>query len=255
MEITIEFDAKDIVGKLTEFGKVQLPTAANNALNLTAYQLQQTYRQEAQKVFRNVSKYTLSGFLYEKSTPETLEARVYINPDPQKGNARAAYLAPHIYGGPAYRTRFQQALSNTQDPSRAAFGGSILAPNRVMVPTQSPRGVRFNQQGNMRPGQYTQILSYLRNTDSTGTAQTGRKQARKAGISYFYMNQAMVDERRNLRNRKPGIFMRRGGRLPLMRVMSEAPVPQFGPTFHFQEIGEATANYLFPQFLAKQKFL
>jgi len=49
--------------------------------------------------------------------------------------------------------------------------------------------------------------------------------------------------------------MRRGGRLPLMRVMSEAPVPQFSQTFMFQEIGEATANYLFPQFLAKQKFL
>ena len=255
MEITIEFDAKDIVGKLTEFGKVQLPTAAATALNQTAFKMREELQAEAKYAFKNVSKYTLSGFLYEKATPETLETKVFINPDPQKGNSRAAYLAPHIYGGPAYRTRFQQALSNTQDPSRAAFGGSILAPNRVMVPTQSTRGVRFNQQGNMTAGQYTQILSYLRNTDSTGTAQTGRKQARKAGISYFYMNQAMVDERRNLKNRKPGIFMRRGGRYPLMRVMTEAPVKTYTAKFLFEDIGEATANLLFPQFLAKQKFL
>ena len=255
MEITIEFDAKDIVGKLTTFGKVQLPTAANNALNQTAYQLQQTYRQEAQKVFRDVSKYTLSGFLYDKSTPETLEARVFINPDPQKGNPRTEYLAPQIYGGPTYRTRFQRGLSNTRDPSPLAFGGSMLAPNRVMIPTQSPGAVRFNQYGRMTGGQYTQILTYLRNTDTTQTASTGRKKAKKAGIAYFYMNQAMVDERRNLKNRRPGIFMRRGGRYPLMRVMSEHPLEQHQPKFLFREIGEATANYLFPQYLAKQKFL
>lgn len=255
MEITIEFDAQEIVGKLTEFGKVQLPHAASIALNQTAYQIQQAYREEAKKVFKEVSPYTLSGFRYDKSTPETLEARVFINPDPQKGNARSDYLAPHIDGGPAYRTRFQKGLSNTPDPSPLAAGGSMLAPNRLMRPTQSPRGVRFTQRGHMSPGQYEQILSFLKDTDSTRTAGTGRTTVKKAGFTYFYMNQAMVDERRNLRNRKPGIFLRQGGKSPLMRVMSEVPLKTYDPKFMFREVGEATANYYFPQFLSKQKFL
>ena len=255
MQITIEFNAEEIVGKLTEFGKVQLPQAAATALNQTAFEMRRAYQQEAKNVFKDPVPFTLNAFLYRKATPETLETVVFIRDDAPKGNAPSQYLAPHIYGGGAYRTRFQKGLSRTPDPSPLGMGSSILAPNRVMVPTQSPRGVRFTGRGNMSPGQYEQILSYLQDTDSTRTARTGRRTARKAGTAYFYMNQTMVDERRNLRNRQPGIFMRQGGKLPLMRVMTEARVPTFNKTFQFFDIGETTANYFFPQFLSKQKFL
>lgn len=107
----------------------------------------------------------------------------------------------------------------------------------------------------MSPGQYEQILSALKNTDSTRTAATGTKTLRKAGLTYFYMNQTMADERRGLRNRKPGIFLRRGGRTPLMRITSEINVPTYTSKFKFFDIGETSANYFFPQFLSKQKFL
>ena len=255
MEITIEFDAQKIVGKLTEFGKVQLPQAAATALNQTAFEMRRTYQEEARNIFKDPVPFTINAFLYKKATPENLEAVVFIRDDGPKGNAPSDYLAPHIYGGPAYRTRFQKGLSNTPDPSPLGMGSSILAPNRIMVPTQSPRGVRFTQRGNMSPGQYEQILSALKNTDSTRTAATGTKTLRKAGLTYFYMNQTMTDERRGLRNRKPGIFLRRGGRTPLMRITSEINVPTYTSKFKFFDIGDTTANYFFPQFLSKQKFL
>jgi len=255
MDITIEFNPEKIVGKLSELGRVQLPIAASIALNQTAFKIREELQNEARNKFKDPVPFTLNAFLYKKATPDNLEAVVFIRDDAPKGNAPADYLAPHIYGGLAYRTRFQKSMSRTPDPAKNATGGPILAPNRILVPTQSPRGVSFNSRGRMSAGQYTQINSYIQNTDSTRTATTGRKTARAAGVRYFYMNQAMVDERRNLRNRKPGIFMVRGGRLPLMRVMSETGLPTFNSKFRFFELGTQTASTYFPQFLSKQKFL
>lgn len=255
MDITIEFNPEKIVGKLSELGRVQLPIAASIALNQTAFKIREELQNEARNKFKDPVPFTLNAFLYKKATPDNLEAVVFIREDAPKGNAPADYLAPHIYGGLAYRTRFQKSMSRTLDPAKSALGGPILAPNRLLVPTQSPRGVSFNSRGRMSAGQYTQINSYIQNTDSTRTATTGRKTARAAGVRYFYMNQAMVDERRNLRNRKPGIFMVRGGRSPLMRVMSETGLPTYNTKFRFFEVGTQTASTYFPQFLAKQKFL
>jgi len=255
MDITIEFNPEKIVGKLSELGRVQLPIAASIALNQTAFKIREELQNEARNKFKDPVPFTLNAFLYKKATPDNLEAVVFIREDAPKGNAPADYLAPHIYGGLAYRTRFQKSMSRTLDPAKSALGGPILAPNRLLVPTQSPRGVSFNSRGRMSAGQYTQINSYIQNTDSTRTATTGRKTARAAGVRYFYMNQAMVDERRNLRNRKPGIFMVRGGRSPLMRVMSETGLPTYNTKFRFFEVGTQTASTYFPQFLSKQKFL
>lgn len=255
MEVSIEFDAETIIGKLTELKRVQIPMAASIALNQTAFKIREELQDEARNKFKDPVPFTINAFLYKKATPQNLEAVVFIRDDAPKGNAPADYLAPHIYGGIGYRTRFQKSMSRTPDPAPSALGGPILAPNRILVPTQSPRGTTFNSRGRMSAGQYTQINTYIQNTDSTRTATTGRRAARAAGMRYFYMNQAMVDERRNLRNRKPGIFMVRGGRSPLMRVMSETGLPTFNAKFRFFELGTQTASTYFPQFLSKQKFL
>jgi len=255
MEISIEFDPEAIVGKLTLLRKIQLPIAASIALNQTAFKIREEMQEEARTVFRDPVPFTINAFLYRKATPDNLQASVYIRDDAPKGNPPASYLAPHIYGGPAYRTRFQKGLSRVQDPSPLGMGASMLPPNRLMVPTQSPNGVRFTSRGHMSPGQYEQILSYIQRTDSTRTANTRGRTSRKSGFTYFYMNQAMVDERRNLVNRRPGIFMRRGGKYPIMRVMTESKIPTFTRKFLFMELGTQKATTYFPQFLLKQKFL
>jgi len=252
---TITFDPKEILGKLSNLGQVQLPSAAATALNLTVYAMRESIQQAALVTFNEVVPFTLASFLYQKGSPANLEAVVYIRPDAPKGNAPSSYLAPHIYGGLAYRTRFAKALGRERDPSPLGGGGPILAPNRVMAPTQSPQGVRFTNKGRMSPGQYEQILAYLTNTDSTRTRKEkfGRDKTKAGGMRYFYMNQAMVDERRNLRSSKPGVFMAKGRRL--MRVMTEINTPSFGAKFKFFDIGIATANSEFPRILRQQKFL
>lgn len=251
--IEITFNPEEIVGKLSKLGQVQLPSAAATALNLTAFKVREALQAGATASFKEVSPFTLAAFLYKKGTPANLEASIFIRFDAPKGNAPSDYLAPHIYGGLAYRTRFARGLERVRDPSSIAMGGSILASNKVMTPTQSPQGVRFGARGRMTPGQYEQIFTYLANTDSTRTATTGRKSAGRAGVRYFYMNQAMADERRGLRSNKPGIFKVNGGKL--MRVMTEINTPSFGAKFRFFDIGAETANREFPLLLSKQKFL
>jgi hypothetical protein len=253
--IEITFNPEEIVGKLSKLGQVQLPSAAATALNLTAFKVREALQAGATASFKEVSPFTLAAFLYKKGTPANLEASIFIRFDAPKGNAPSSYLAPHIYGGLAYRTRFAKALGRERDPSPLGGGGPILAPNRLMAPTQSPQGVRFTNKGRMSPGQYEQILAYLTNTDSTRTRKEkfGRDKTAAGGMRYFYMNQAMVDERRNLRSSKPGIFMARGRRL--MRVMTEINTPSFGAKFKFFDIGIATANSEFPKILRQQKFL
>ena len=258
--IEITFNPEEIVGKLSKLGQVQFPNAAATALNLTAFKVREALQAGATASFKEVSPFTLAAFLYKKGTPANLEASIFIRFDVPKGNAPSDYLAPHIVnetgnrnGGLAYRTRFARGLERVRDPSPIAMGGSILASNKVMTPTQSPQGVRFGARGRMTPGQYEQIFTYLANTDSTRTATTGRKSAGRAGVRYFYMNQAMADERRGLRSNKPGIFKVNSGKL--MRVMTEINTPSFGAKFRFFDIGAETANREFPLLLSKQKFL
>jgi hypothetical protein len=68
------------------------------------------------------------------------------------------------------------------------------------------------------------------------------------------MNQTMADERRNLRNRKPGVFLRRNEQI-LFRVMTEIPTPSLPAKFQFERIGQATALRSFARYMGQQKFL
>jgi hypothetical protein len=249
----IFFNPEEIIGKLSTLARVQLPRAASTALNLTAFKVREALQVGARTAFKEVNPFTFASFLYDKSTPNNLMAKIYIRFDAPKGNAPSNYLAPHIYGGMAYRTRFAKGLSRMRDPSPLGMGSAILAPNKIMAPTQSPQGVNFNSYGRMMPSQYQQILSYIENTDSTRTATTGRKSAGRAGVRYFYMNQTMADIRRNLKMSKPGIFKVNNGKL--MRIMTEIKTPRFDAKFKFFDIGFETANREFPLLLSQQKFL
>lgn len=232
----INFDPKEMLGKLSELDKIQIPRAASIALNQSLFETRKRLQDEARSIFSNPVPFTVNSFLYEKpkQVGDDLEARVYVNDDAPKGNAPSRYLNPQIRGDQHYRTRFQKALSYTPDPDPQGSGGSVLAPNRIMVPTGS-QYVRRNKYNNMSPGQYTQILSALRNASSADLPSMRRaKGTRNVANRYFYMNQETVDEMRNLRNRNPGIFLQRGR--SLYRIMTETSLPTYTGKFKFFDI-------------------
>jgi len=256
MLITIDpTDLQKLTGKLSELGRVQLPRAASTALNMAIYDVRRDLQDGAKATFRSVVPFTVNSFLYTPSTPDRLEAVAFIRDDAPGGNPPALYLLPQIKGGLAYRTRFAKSLQRARDPSRYGGGGAILPPNRVMAPTQSPGGTRFTAQGNMTAGQYTSILADISKDYQTFLSGPGgrKKPKSRAADRYFYMNQTMADERRNLRNNKPGVFLRRGDKL--MRVMTEIPTPNLPAKFQFERIGQATAMRSFARYLGQQKFL
>jgi hypothetical protein len=255
MLITIDSkDLQKLTGKLSELGKVQLPRAASEALNLTIKDVRKDLQQGARDTFNSVVRFTEKSFLYHESSPGKLEAVAYIRDDAPGGNPPALYLRPQITGGLAYRTRFAKSLERARDPSRYGGGSAILAPNRVMAPTQSPGGTRFTAQGNMNAGQYTSILADISKEYQTFLSGPGgrKKPKGRAADRYFYMNQTMADERRNLRSNKPGVFLRRRGKL---RVMTEIPTPSLPAKFQFERIGRATALRSFARYMSLQKIL
>jgi hypothetical protein len=253
-------DIQKLTGRLSLLGKVQLPAAASLALNQTVQDIRKDLQDGARSTFKSTVDFTINAFRYKNSRPDNLEAVAFIREDAPKGNPPADYLLPHIAGTAAYRTRFAKGLGNSPDPSKFGNGGPILAPNEVMVPSQSPGGTIFTGKGNMSPGQYTTIYSQIDKNYQTflsGEGGKSRKGRGRRGDRYFYMNQVMVDQRRNLKNRKPGVFLRRavpGGDDKLYRVMSQIKTPSFTVKFSLDKY-RASAKPLFDKYLSRQKFL
>jgi hypothetical protein len=100
MLITIDSrDLQKLTGKLSELGKVQLPRAASEALNLTIKDVRKDLQQGARDTFNSVVRFTEKSFLYHESSPGKLEAVAYIRDDAPGGNPPALYLRPQITGG------------------------------------------------------------------------------------------------------------------------------------------------------------
>jgi hypothetical protein len=231
----VEFDPKQLLGKINELDKVQIPRAASIALNQSLFETRKKLQDEAKSIFNNPVPFTINSFLYQKPVQRgnDLEAMVFVRDDAPKGNAPSRYLDPQIRGGKHYRTRFQKALGNTPDLDPRGSGGPVLAPNRIMVPTSS-QYVRRNRYGNMSTGQYTQILSALRNASSADLPSIRRSRGtRNVKNRYFYLNQETVEEM-NLQNRSPGIFLQRGR--SLYRIMTETKLPTYTGKFKFFDI-------------------
>jgi hypothetical protein len=96
--------------------------------------------------------------------------------------------------------------------------------------------------GNMSPGQYTQILASIRNESSAGNkvVSRGRGRNRTAG-RYFYISQEMLDDQyRNIKSRRPGIFLSSNGRLN--KVLTETGLPTYTGKFPFKDIALTTAT-------------
>jgi hypothetical protein len=74
MLITIDSrDLQKLTGKLSELGKVQLPRAASEALNLTIKDVRKDLQQGARDTFNSVVPFTVNSFLYTPSTPDRLK--------------------------------------------------------------------------------------------------------------------------------------------------------------------------------------
>ena len=254
--IKIEIKPEELIGKINELQRVQIPKAGSIALNKAAYTASQELKSQAQSIFNNPVPFTVNAFLYKKSTTEQLEAKIFIRDQAPKGNAPADYLKPQIYGGRHYPTRFQGALLNTIVENATGRNVQVGQRGKVMVANLRSPKTRLNRYGNMTPGQYTQILSALRgnisSADIYGVRQRGQAPVNDQSLSnYIYLDEESLYEpyfrRRFTQSPKPGIYFvdRRVQGTRYYRVMTETRIPSYTGKFPFIDIARnaATAEF------------
>jgi len=258
MDITVEFDVEKMVGQLDELQKVRIPRAGSFALNQAVYAATQELKAQSQNIFNNPVPFTVNSFLYKKSSPQALEAAVFIRDQAPKGNAPAKYLLPQIKGGPHYPTRFQGALLNTVVRNATGRNVQVGQRGRIMVPNLRSPKTRTNKYGNMSPGQYTQILSALRgnvsSADIYGVRDRGEAPVNDQNLSkYIYLDEESIYEP-YFRNRftnspKPGIYFvnRLSSGTKYYRVMTESRIPTYTGKFDFRGIAEQAARQKFTE--------
>jgi hypothetical protein len=227
MSFDVEFDIDPMVKRLDAIRAVQVPFATSLAINNAAKRAQADLKFEMRRVFDRPVPFTQNSIYIKYSKKDDLYARIGLKEFDGKGNAAADYLLPQIQGGPAYATRFQKSLRQK----------GILAPNEYARPTQSDY-LRFNQYGNVTPGQYTQILYGLRAfRDSSAFAyRKNAKKKRAPVISAIRTSEAGIYRSRSL---FPGIYLES----KRARENQESALFWFGKTpnlpakYNFRKIG------------------
>ena len=217
-EKVLQFDEKALLGELTNIERVLLPKASYTSLNRAVFDARVRLQQEAKSRFKNVSRLTNSSFLYEKPKKigSGLEASVFIRPYITKGNAPARYLAPQIYGGLAYRTRFQRALQQ----SHTYIGRDsepILSRDKIMSPLKK-----------LSPRTYSTIAGQMR-----GTSKPKNKR-------YFYIGDKIqrAATKNGKKAPKKGIYYRASKNDRINMVLFERDTPTYTGKFNFFDYAE-----------------
>ena len=255
----IRFDASKLVGKLNALTEVQLPRAANLALNKALFETRNRLKAEANQVFQAPVPFTVNSFLYQKpeQVGDDLHARVFIRDDAPKGNAPSRYLNPHVRGGRAYMSRFQRSLENTV--VQQIDGRSVQAKPRatIMRPTRSPKvkphprklGARYPT---MSPGQYNSILSAIKGGKSSADYQETGSVPYSQTRRYVYLDEEALEtdyfkNRFNAHPRRAGIYyVERQNKQPrFYRVLNEQSVPTYGNKFKFFDLSKETIGRVF----------
>ena len=181
----IEFDARQLSRKLSDVEKRQLPFALAGALNDTAFQTREAWKEIMPRVFDRPTALTLNAVLYKKATKQNaLTAEIFIRDEAHKGTPPVRYLSPEEHGGARRQKPFERALARFNPHARGFY-----------VPG---RGIQLNQFGNVPAGVIKKIMSQLQSAESVAGVTANetavsrarrlkRQRKRGGGGSYFIL--------------------------------------------------------------------
>lgn len=194
MQIDVRDNFKDVLANVRE-AREQVPIATAMALTWTGRDVRDAERRSMATTFDRPVPYTLNSLFLKPATKRDLTARVWVKDDRAgSGTPATKYLVPEIEGGRRSMKGFEAMLQRI---------GALPAGWRA-VPGE---GADIDQHGNMRRGQITQILSYLRAFSEQGYSAniTDKKKARmaagtksKRGVAYFVSRGKLRDSTRHL---------------------------------------------------------
>lgn len=145
--LQIEVDADNMLGRqFTELERSQLPFAVMQACNATAFEIRETWKRTAPRVFDRPTRMTINAAQVHKATKQRLYAQIFIRDLAHKGTPPAKYLLPQVAGGDRRPKGMERLLM-----SKGAMPQGMFA-----VPG---KGAPMDAYGNVRSGVVRQIIS------------------------------------------------------------------------------------------------
>lgn len=241
----IEVDADDMLGRqFSELEKKNLDFAIVQASNKTAFEVRESWKRAAVKMFDRPTPLTVNAALYRKATKQKLYAEIFIRDDVSKGTPPAQYLRAQVEGGERRPKGMERLLMSAE----------LMPRDQFAVPGKdAPR----DQYGNVPSGQVRRILSQLRagleagytsNETDEGRARRLKRQRKRGGGGSFFVVQ---QQRGRLR---PGIYERiefaQGSAVRAMFIFVRAAV--YNRRYDIFGIAEKEWNRLMPFFFERE---
>ena len=197
LKIAVDAD-NELSGAFTQIERKNLPFAIMQACNATAFDIRETWKRAAPRVFDRPTPMTINAAMYRKATKQRLYAEIFIRDEAHKGTPPAKYLLPEVEGG-------QRRLKGME---RLLMSKQIMPQGTFAIPGA---GADLDQYGNVKSGQVRQIISQMRagleagytsnETDTLRERRLKRQNKRGGGGRYF----ALQKQRGKL---QPGIYER-----------------------------------------------
>lgn len=233
-------DINKVNDSIRELGR-RFPVAVAKALTFTAERVRDRLVDEMKTVFDRPTPFTLKSLYLKTATATDLTAAVFMK-DKKSGATCGAiardWLGPEIFGGYRKRKRFEKAL---------LFHGVM---NTRAAYTMPGANAEIDKYGGMSRSQINRMLSYFqaaertagvtRNTSAKKKAALAKGTRSSLGITYF----AVKSMRGHLH---PGIYSKVAGRIRPVMVFVKKPT--YRSVFDFDEIGEVTANKVWPDMI------
>jgi len=177
MQIGVNVDIDAAIKKLDVFRRDQLPFAVSKAVNDTAKEVKKEIVAEMSRVFVAPTQWTLNSLYVKTGNKRNPAAMVWVKNQSSSGPAPVNWLVPETEGGKRKYKRMEKALQSIG----ALPSGMMLYPTKF---------ADLDANGNVKSGQVTQILAYLKAFGSGGYKSNmdtkGRnRMTSRTGYAYF----------------------------------------------------------------------
>src|SRR5690606_4985368 len=98
-----------------------LPFAIVQACNATAFEIRQTWKRAAPRVFDRPTPLTVNAAQYKKATKQKLYAEIFQRDEASKGNPPAKYLQAEVEGGTRRPKAMERLLMSAEVMPRGMF--------------------------------------------------------------------------------------------------------------------------------------
>lgn len=169
----LQYDDRQLVAKLSELEKKQLPFATMLALNDAMFDVRKDWAEQMPIVFDLPTPFTRNAVLFKKATKTNLVAEVFLRNEAGDATPPSRYLNREVTGGAREEKPFEHLLRSV----------GVLAADEFVV---AARGFPLDAFGNVPGGIQTAILSDLqaaRDESSRSTPETRAKRARRKAVA------------------------------------------------------------------------